>query len=328
MKVRLKNFIVLIVLCMFVTGCYLIRGNINDVKVQELGSYAFGLLHGDSGVISQFKYDGEEIRIAYYVEGRAEGVVSEFAWFAFVDGLPQPTQLEFESGEIIRQIDYMHQFGLEFGERLEFYIVFTPVSGENGETVDFIVASLLQPDYLPESRDEPIFGVFHTLGARFPEEILINDRIQNTLSNYTNIQLIEVPQNLIDEEHSFSLEDVSRLKWSPRIEILPAEADLQINYEDLIVANNGYVQIQLLLYGGPEAVSRITFFVNHQPVAVNGVDFIEIQMESGQMALVQVELTLTELNDFNSLYAIVAMPNIDHIVPGIFKTQTLLLVSQ
>lgn len=144
---------------------------------------------------------------------------------------------------------------------------------------------------------------------------------------------MDIPQILIDEEQAFrpEIEDIwDLIDHSPRLEILPEDEELQINYENLIITQNGHMNVQLLLYGGEEVTNRITFFVNHSPVQVNGLDFIEIQMEHRQMALVEVEveLELDELDHFNSFYAIMMTTGDDYHVQDMFKTPTLLLINE
>lgn len=84
--------IIFSILLIFINGCSASNEEISFV--QELGSYSFGPLELEVEETSQFEYSGEEIRILYHVEGWEEGIVSEFAWFVFVDGLPQATRLE------------------------------------------------------------------------------------------------------------------------------------------------------------------------------------------------------------------------------------------
>ena len=69
--------------------------------------------------------------------------------------------------------------------------------------------------------------------------------------------------------------------------------------------------------------------MNHEPVQINGgADFIEVQMEYGQMALIDVSLSLNDLDHFNSIYAMMMATGEDYHGQDIFKTWTLLLVNE
>jgi len=174
--------------------------------------------------------------------------------------------------------------------------------------------------------------VFHSLGARLPDEIQINHEISNNHVAYTDIRLMDIPQALIDKEQVILGEGIDVFLarvYEPRMELLPERAEIQINYEGVIIGNDGLVRAQLLIYGGREVTSRITFFVNHQPVQVNAADFIELQLAEGQMTLLDVELMLDELDDYNALYAIMMATGEDYLIQdNMFKTRTLLLVSE
>jgi len=328
-----KNVLVLITILFFIlSGCS--QETMEQYSTQELGGFSFGTLGADvDEKTGRFYYYGEEIRIHYHIEGRGHGVLSEMAWFAFVDGIPQPTRLEKETGEIFRETSYMHNFSLNFGERFEFYVVFIPVSGVQGEQTSFIAGGLLQPNFLPTSVEQPFFGFYHHLFAPLPNEIQINSEIYNTHAIYIHTNFFEIPQSLIDAEQLFlsSDEDVISLReFIPRIDFIPYGENLQINYEDVIIARNGNARFQLLVYGGQEVRNRITFFVNHQPVQVNNADFIEIQMINGQVALINVELELDNLaDDLNALYAIMMAAGTDYLIQdNMFKTPTILLVNE
>ena len=103
---------------------------------------------------------------------------------------------------------------------------------------------------------------------------------------------------------------------------------MQFNYEGVIIANNYNATVSLFVYGGHEVTNRITFFVNHKPVKVNGVDFLEVQMKYGQMLLIDIELSLDNLNEFNSLCAIMMTTGSDYTTQEMFKTRSILLVNE
>ena len=333
MKEKHTKFLFIIFLAtLSLSGCSPVSPQGDIFIEEELGAYAFGpLVDVDMDELIQFEYDGEEIRIPYHVEGHAPGIVSELGWFLFVGGLPQPTRLETTEGEIFRETAYMHNFALEFMERIEFYVVFTPVSGILGERVGMIAGALLRPDFIPESIQRPAFGIFHALTATIPAEILMNSGAQSTWIEYSDFRLDPISENIIIDEEVYlytneSLEEL--LVQFPRIGLSPSEGELQLNYEEVIFAHDGQVMLRFFVYGGQEVTNRITFFVNHQPVQINDADFIEVSMEHGKMAIIDVAFSLEDdASHFNSLYAIMITGG-DAQMQDIFKTRTLLLVNE
>jgi len=125
------------------------------------------------------------------------------------------------------------------------------------------------------------------------------------------------------------IEDVyTFLDQHPRIGIFPYGEEIDPDYQGVISTENGRATVHLFVYGGQEVTNRITVFVNHLPVRINGADFIEVQMSQGKMAIFDLELELAELDHFNSLYAIMMTTGEDYHLQDIFKTRTVLLVNE
>jgi len=319
-----------------VSGCR--SDNENPIIEEELGFYSFGFSEFSTDVyvemddMNQFEYNGVPIRIPFHVEGWSEGIRSEFGWFLFVDGLPQLTQLETPEGELFREMSYFHNFALEYRERFDFYVVFSPISGDIGDTVGMISSSIFNPNFMPELIDEPIFALFHTLGGMISAEIIINNETTRGFNYSENVQMRPISQEVLDlEEGRLSTEGEvleTELARLPRIVLYPQGHKIDIDYEGVILSEDGKAQISLVVYGGPEVTNRITFFVNHQPIQINGVDFIELQMQEGQMAAIDIELELSELEQFNALYAMMMTIDEDYRVHGLYKTSSLLLVNE
>ena len=332
---KLITFFILL----FLIGCQQL-GNTDDGNTVphsevELGAYSFGtLLDVEMDELIRFVYEGEEIRIPYHVEGLGQGIVNQFAWFVLVDGLPQPTRLEMSDGSIFREKSYMHHFELEFLERHEFYVVFVPISGSLGETVSFIAGGILRPDFLPEDIENPSFRGFHHLTATIPAEILINYPIPEsafpTMYNKLDDDLIPQTDELLAQIQLLLMEgqDVNDIiAYFPVFNLFPADGNVYINYDGLLKVDESGVRMRLLLLGGQEVTSRITFFVNHKPVEVNDVDFIEVLMRNEMMLIMDVSLQVEQLDALNSVYAIIMTAGEDYHVQDIFKTPTLLLVN-
>lgn len=338
MKKKTSLHLFLVAFCVSITliaGCYHDEDDesFDELIEEELGAYSFGPLidYGELMYI-QFEYDGEPIRIPYYVEGWAEGIVSELGWLMFIDGIPQPTHLETLEGDIFRESAYMHHFDLAYREREEFYVVFTPISGEIGESIGLIAGAMLKPNFMPLNIADPIFFPFHNIITTFPYEVEINSQTKGSFVADIDVELKSIPQNILADEQHRMEGGVDFEQWLAawsRIGMIPTGTEIQLNYEGVIRAEDGEINLSLFVYGGEEIRSRITFFVNHQPVQINGgADFIEVQIQDGQMALIDVELSLADLEDFNAIYAMMMATGADYHAQDIFKVRTLLLVNE
>ena len=332
----LKLFLFNVLLLMlFLIGCSREDAVYTGERFEErLGAYTFGaLLDLDDYEIMQFEFNGEKIEIPYHVEGLADNVISEFGWFLFVDGLPQPTQLESFDGEIVSEKSYMHHFSLGYREREEFYVVFSPVSGEMGGRVGLIAGSIFKPSFLPEDVNEPAFSPFHSLITTLPSEVMINNEVNGDFIAYRVSHLQPIDEKiLVEEQRRAENEGIGFndfLSFRSRIGLFPKERGIELNYEDILKAENGFINLTLLVYGGQEISSRITFFLNHEPVQINnGADFIEVSMEHGQMALIDVTLEIEDDMELGSLYALMMATRDEYENQDIFKTTTLLVVNE
>ena len=303
----------------------------DEFIIEELGAYSFGMLiHPEEGELIQFDYTGEEIRIWYHVEGWAPGIISEFGLIFLVDGLPQQVRLETKEGMLFQETSYLQRFALEYREKIEFYVVFMPISGEQGKTSGIMATHILRPDFMPESKDKPSFEGFHSPEGSFPMQLNIYNEIENMRDGYLASNMQPISQEILDfhREWLYEGETIEEfLAEFPRLALFPYRQELQMDYQDEIVVNDGIFKVSLFVYGGQEVRSRITFFVNHEPVFVNGYNFIEIEMKSGQMLLIDVELTVEDLEQYNSLYAIMMTTGEDYLMQGMYGTQTLLLIN-
>jgi len=319
----------LLIICMMFATIKLVSCQ-NGVsgQVEDLGSYFFGDLRWDE--VPQLTYEGDWLRIPYLVEGFSEMIQAEFNWFFFVDGLPQATKLETLDGEIFREESYMHKFSLSYRERHEFYVLFRPVSGQIGEIIMAVDSAMFRPSYMPTNFNYPFFGMFHAITSTLPREISINYEIQKTFLGNTTSELQPISQEIMDVEMSWLGEGIdleSNLRRFRRMSIIPTDIEFQVYYEGIIKAEDGYVHFIFLTYGGEESRRRITFFVNHEPIQVDGFDYIEVDMEYGKMLMMEINLRLDNLNRYNIIYALMATSGTayDH---DVFQTPTLLLISE
>jgi len=245
--------------------------------------------------------------------------------------LPQETKLETVDGEIFREAALVHEFSLSYQERYDFYVVFTPQSGIIGETVMVVGTAIFHPSFVPESADQPFFGISHSMTSAFPIELEINHEIEKILNGNSMSVLQPISQEILDAEVRRldpNIDLALNFQHFPRVSIFPNEAEFQLIYEGIVIAENGRARLTFLTYGGEESLNRITFFVNHKSVQVNGYDFIEVQMEHGKMLMIDVDLTLDSLDAYNTIYALMMAAGSEYEVQDVFKTPTLLLVNE
>ena len=115
-----------------------------SVGVQSL-SLANGVSNGDTQIQS-CDYDGGEMRIPFQYQAGRDADLVGLGLMVFLDGQPQPYKIS-EEGEY----KYLHTFTQVDGEG---ELIFTPVCGKAGDTLELYAVLTPAPDWLPqETRD-------------------------------------------------------------------------------------------------------------------------------------------------------------------------------
>ena len=86
--------------------------------------------------------------------------------------------------------------------------------------------------------------------------------------------MVDLPQDILDTLAAWGATDS-----------LDTTATLSLGVEDgnYIQADGKTATITVQLYGGPETDFNITLFINHQPVQLNGADYLSVRTVKNQM---------------------------------------------
>lgn len=295
-------------------------------KDVSYGQFGFGVITEEKGTVS-YTYESDNISIPYYVEGLDQSMVSNFGIIVFVDGIAQPYCIKKEDGSFSEE-KYMTRFSLKNKERETFDIVFQPISGKKGEKVGVIVATILAPDYLPESKKNLNFGVYHSLSANIPQQISMKkDGINSSINNQKNVIYGDIPREILEDAKNTYGEDIyDILDYSCVLNIVPQEG------ENVIYEKNGKIYFKIQTYGGLEVTNRITVFINNHPVKLNrDCDYTEVSMKKNKMVEIDCCVDVSQLHDvkeINSLYAIAMTSGCDYEIQDIFKSDSIVVLKQ
>jgi len=341
----MKKAILWLFLFLILTGCsdenlYHIETSDNDEWIaEELGAFSqwIFLETEEEKVFTRFYFEGGEIRIPYALEGVAEGINSEFGLIFMIDGIAMRTHLEFSNSVIFREASYLHDFSLADGQRYAFDVVFPPLSYAIEGTVAISVIAIFSPDSIPSDIDDPRFYSSNTIVSTMFIEMVTKQGVRHIIGNEKQGYQFTGYEEIASVIHTFhrpwligneSIEEL--LVEAPRLMLFPQDIGLQVGFEDIIFVEDEDQQLSLslLVYGGVEARSRITFFINHDPVRVNGFDFIELELPEGKMAVIDIEFDPFDFEAFNSLYGIMVPIEQNYWKQGIFGSRPLLIVSK
>lgn len=283
----------------------------------EMGSAEFGL---QDPMDTVYTYDGEPLEIPFSITGASSGKTTEIGVLLFVDGVAQPYSAVYEDGTELEE-SYMQVFNLDYEQRENFNMVFQPVTGKAGETVPVMAVTILEPSFVAEGPDNPRYGFHHQESATTSRQIsFAADAPAQTLAAAgTDYNVVDLPQDILDTLAAWGATDS-----------LDTTATLSLGVEDgnYIQADGKTATITVQLYGGPEAEFNITLFINHQPVQLNGADYLSVRTVKNQMVEATFQIDTSALGALNTVYAIAVTPEDGELeINNPVKTASVLLVN-
>ena len=326
-KIVLGMFVILMLSFIFI---YIASENEEILVVEALDSFTFGMSESlGTSEILEFTYDGDYVRFLHDVEGFTYGLDSELGWFLYVDGLPQNTQLELKDGSILSESNFLHHFSVGYREKIEFYVVFRPSSGTMGSTVNIISGAIMRPKFLP-TIEEPSFLFTNELAHTGTSLLSLErgSRVRRNPKIITNLEMIndEIRQAEINWSENHIVLN-SEFEMPRRVIILPLDETFDLNFSEPIHSEGNEINFRFVSYGGDSHLNRITFFVNHEPVQINGYDYLEVIMEQGEMLDIELSIEIGDLSVLNSIYAVMTTPELTGPRQTLYKSPSLLLVN-
>lgn len=259
-----------------------------------------------------YPYTGEALRIPFSMQSSGDvGLI------LLVDGILQPFAVEYPDGTVMEETAMQVFSAGETQEKVT--LVFQPVTGKQGDRLSVMAATIWEPDYLPESENNPVFGNYHALSATTSRTIdfQADSAGKGVLSE--SYETTDIPQDRLDELAA----------WDS-MELLNSSIFLSIDTgEDAVIrTEDGEAMVTIQLYGVPNADICVTLMVNNAPVKIGGGDGLLVHTEKNRMAQVTVPLDASLLSERNSVYAVAALVTADEAMAGDnpVKSESVLLV--
>lgn len=248
-------------------------------------------------------FTGDPIQISWEfsaVEGAAES-----ALLIFVDGRVQPYRVVDGQSEAEAQLSPLHIFRLPKDESREITVEFTPSAGRAGESVGVFFAAVATPSFLPESVDRPYYGLnnwtMNTLAwnlvfdADVPAEAPADDSVDAAFS--------PIPDPAPGSD--LSIYDDYMLQYA-YFDMTAPDGD-ESEFDPVVTAKNGRIPLKIVKYGGETAEYRVTVFLNHEPISIDGKPSLSFPVEYGKTSTLEFKIDITDAPKLNTLYA-VAVP--------------------
>lgn len=218
----------------------------------------------------------------------------------FLDGQPQPYRVGVDG-----ELGYFHilypQFDVDNAqttERIYFDLYFTPVSGEEGEIVEFFANPILYPKWTtadPETGFKYTFGTCYSgsrlkmnVAAPQAEKPEIMERVKSVDISYIDTSYLEIggwsDRELI-EKYSFKFR-VNGEKANNRIYNFTASDSVEFRFE---------------VWGTPYVKYGLMFYIDNQPISAQ--QEILFDMKNGQKTVITVTVDMSDFDGECAVYA-------------------------
>lgn len=285
----------------------------------------------DKGNIQPFVYDGGEMSIAYKVN--ASGKAKNVGFLVFVDGVSQPYKTDSDD-----TYKTMHVLNLKKDDTdYPFSIIFDPVTGKKGETLALTIVSLYAPDFMPDMVKTSSYGGYHdTLAGNYEIRFDKDAELPNssTLPRYMKLQNLKQSTEPITQDYIDSLSVFSGME-TITLETLNKQVFAQQFFNgqgglisDLKVNADGTLHVAFKITGYPGARYRNTFYINHQALTDGKNTSFETVLTKGNVSVIEADIELSELEDFNTFYVLSTLCNYQELWEGgtpLIKTSSVLL---
>lgn len=248
-------------------------------------------------------YEGGEMHLPYEIHASGLGSYRGAGILLFIDGQPQPYKTT--SDDTYR---YMHKFYPESSDKpinITEEFIFTPVTGKEGDTLEFWCTFLMAPDF--KRADGAPVGVLSSMPASDgivmefeatpPEPVYppIKERLLSCELQYEDIT-VEALSGWTDQDMLEKVGINFRLNGGNPRTICSFTADQPVSAE-------------VEVWGTPYIDFGVVFFVNNEPVTVKPQSSFHFGLDEGQKAIVKAELDLSDFEEEANFYAVVVPKN-------------------
>ena len=247
-----------------------------------------------------FTYDGKPIEFTFEIVGL--GTETELGFMFFLDGVLQPyqivktTQTENDPPAIGQEMT-ISTHRMRANEAIKFTVSFIPVTGKVGETLGLERIFLFKPSFMPENETQS-FGIYQDGDLQeMPSVVMKLDAPQASNSTFVEVMTKPIPES---EKQPTENNPAGRVEH-PNFRL----TDGRTSYPVVLHSSNDQIELTASIWGGVEADYRVTLFVNHQPVKINGQPDFVMKVPYDKVASHTFSIDTRGFAHYNSLYAVI-----------------------
>ena len=264
-------------------------------------------------------YNGEPIEVSLEVLASETPTYTE-GYMVFVEGIPVLSRIKVD-GVMHEKEKYMHIVDHREGTTTNVNLYFEPLGFQKGEIVEFYIAYIFTPSYIPYEY-YPLYGNTHKIMNAPSSPVKIEKGSDSTTKEMALFpsRTYEIPNEIYKMyEHE---DGTNYLDSDPIVELYDSSGSQIVQQ----MGANGYTDLKIKLYGGNSTQYRLTLLIDQQPVLVSGKDYLEVTLEKGTTAEFDFTIDISEL-DRKSTIMTVAVPYGDTFQRYITHSVPVLLIN-
>lgn len=274
-----------------------------DTGIREImGAISHGISWEklDTEEAGMLSYQGGELEIPYFVN--ASGIAVSSGFLLFVDGIPQPYKVK----ELGDAYEYMHVLSFEENTDTGYTLQFTPVTGKQGETLSLSIVSITDPQFQPDMLDTVSYGHSHkALEGLYTISFAADAEADSLLSERKSSVGTKRADGLTITEAETKQEELERFREHVEELDLDKEVltELQIDGESMQLGESFSIKGKEKLHmtyeilGHPGLEYRTVFFLDHEPLQIQGESFFTTVLKKGQTECIDFDLYTEELEN-------------------------------
>ena len=266
-------------------------------------SHGFSNDNQQNGQNISLVYEGGELHIDYFMTVSGNVAKDGVGLLVILDGQPQPYKTAEDD-----TYSYVHTFYPPLKKQLDIEMIMTPVTGQEGDTLELTVFHLLGPDYY-SNPNEMAPGMRQTTGSTFNSTQLVFQ------ATPPKAELPDTPERVVAQSVEYpDLTSGELASWTASELQTDSSYAFATNYN----WNSGYIfgvspeknlTIRSEVFGSTAVEWSYILYVNHQPVSVLPENQVMFHTQNGKKTVIETTLDMSDFDGEAIIYAMFYVRN-------------------
>lgn len=270
-----------------------------------------------------YVYDGETLAVPFKLQV-GKDTDHDVGFLVFIGGVVQHYSIEYADGSISEE-STMQRFELSQKGEQKFTFLIHPNIGRKGDKLGIYICSVIYPSFQPESIEQPSYQYYGSLAQVVPQQVKFDADAQAEERKFQTAENgLDLTDDVLNSIEMFSSQSAQEaLEDNLYVQMYQKNVD-----ETVVKSENGKITLHLQLCGGVDGIYNTTIFINHEPVSIDGMEYIQSEITANKMSECEITLDVSDYEYLNTIYA-VTVPADDAYLDyyPVEKTDSTLLVN-